>query len=124
MLLLYFLYTVVRFVVKDRGPVEGIRNAYNILDLERRLGLDWEGSLQDFMLPHAWMVKFANWYYVVGFLPVILACASIAAVLDFNTFIWWRKRFAVTLLLALIGFALYPLAPPRMLPAWCGTCRA
>ena len=30
MLLLYFLYTVIRFLVKDRGPVEGIRNGYNV----------------------------------------------------------------------------------------------
>jgi hypothetical protein len=119
--LLYFLYTVVRFLVKDRGPVEGIHNAYDILDLERRLGLDWEGGLQSVLLPHAWLVKAANWYYVAGFLPVILVCASIAALIDYEHFVWWRKRFAVTLLLALIGFAIYPLAPPRMLPGMVDT---
>ena len=52
MLLLYFLYTVIRFLVKDRGPVKGIRNGYNVLHLEERLGLDWEVSLQEVMLPH------------------------------------------------------------------------
>ncbi|HEX3303459.1 MAG TPA: phosphatase PAP2 family protein, partial [Thermomicrobiales bacterium] len=116
MLLLYILYTVIRFLVKDRGPVEGIRNGYEVLHLEQRLGLDWELSLQEVMLPHEWLVKAANWYYVIGFLPVILACASIAAILDFRTFLWWRKRFALTMILALIGFGLFPLAPPRMLP--------
>jgi hypothetical protein len=121
MLLLYFLYTVVRFLVKDRGPVEGIPNGYHVLHLEQRLGFDWELSLQELMLPHHWLVKAANWYYVIGFLPVILVCASIAALLDFETFLWWRKRFALTLLLALIGFALYPLAPPRMLPGMVDT---
>jgi membrane-associated phospholipid phosphatase len=121
MLLLYFLYTVVRFLVKDRGPVEGIRNSYRVLHLEERLGFDWEVSLQEYLLPHEWLVKAANWYYVIGFLPVILACASIAALLDFQTFLWWRKRFALTLLLALVGFALYPLAPPRMLPGMVDT---
>src|SRR5690242_17161364 len=88
MLLLYILYTVIRFLVKDRGPVEGIRNGYEVLHLEQRLGLDWELSLQEVMLPHEWLVKAANWYYVIGFLPVILACASIAAILDFRTFLW------------------------------------
>ena len=56
MLLLYILYTVVRFLVKDRGPVEGIRNGYDILHLERRLGLAWEGGLQEYLLPHEWLV--------------------------------------------------------------------
>ena len=120
-LLLYFLYTVIRFLVKDHGPVEGIRNGYNVLHLEERLGLDWEVSLQEVMLPHEWLVKAANWYYVIGFLPVILACAALAAVLDFQTFLWWRKRFALTMILALIGFALFPLAPPRMLPGMVDT---
>ncbi|WP_410968810.1 phosphatase PAP2 family protein, partial [Salmonella sp. SAL4444] len=73
------------------------------------------------MLPHAWLVKAANWYYVIGFLPVILACAAIAAVIEFQTFLWWRKRFALTMILALIGFALFPLAPPRMLPGMVDT---
>lgn len=121
MLLLYILYTVVRFLVKDRGPVEGIRNGYDILHLERRLGLAWEGGLQEYLLPHEWLVKAANWYYVIGFLPVILVCASIAALLDFQTFLWWRRRFALTMLIALLGFALYPLAPPRMLPGMVDT---
>jgi hypothetical protein len=121
MLLLYFLYTVVRFLVKDRGPVEGIRNSHHVLHLEQRLGFDWEVSLQEITLPHEWLVKAANWYYVIGFLPVVLVCASIAALFDFQTFLWWRKRFAVTLLLALVGFALYPLAPPRMLPGMVDT---
>ena len=58
---------------------------------------------------------------MIGFLPVILVCASIAALLDFQTFLWWRRRFALTMLIALLGFALYPLAPPRMLPGMVDT---
>jgi membrane-associated phospholipid phosphatase len=121
MLLLYVLYTVVRFVVKERGPIEGIKNSYEILRLEQRLGVAWEVTIQNFLLPHEWLVKAANWYYVIGFLPVILVCASLSAVLDYQSFLWWRKRFALTLLLAMIGFAIYPLAPPRMLPGMVDT---
>ncbi|MDQ2682280.1 MAG: phosphatase PAP2 family protein [Chloroflexota bacterium] len=121
MLLLYALYTVVRFLVKDRGPAEGIRNANDVLHLERRLGFDWEGAIQKVLLPHEWLVVVANWYYVAGFLPVILVAAGISAMLDYQNFLWWRRRFALTLILALIGFALYPLAPPRMLPGMVDT---
>ena len=121
MLLLYAFYTVVRFLVKDRGPVDGVRNAYAVLRLEERLGIDWEGSAQKLTLPYSWLVVASNWYYVVGFLPVVLATAAFSAVTDFQAFIWWRKRFAITLLLALVGFAIYPLAPPRMLPGMVDT---
>lgn len=121
MLTLYVFYTVVRFLVKDRGPAEGVRNANNVLHLEKRFGFDWEGGIQTFMLPHEWLVVAANWYYVAGFLPVILISAGISAVLDYENFLWWRRRFALTLLMALIGFAIYPLAPPRMLPGMVDT---
>jgi PAP2 superfamily len=121
MLLLYFLYTVVRFTVRDRGPAYGVRHAYQILRLERLLHLNWEVNIQSFALPHHWFVLAANWYYVFGFLPVVLSTAALSALLDYNSFVWWRKRFAVTLFLALIGFAAYPLAPPRMLPGMVDT---
>jgi hypothetical protein len=121
MLCLYVLYTLVRFIVRDRGPASGIAHAYDVLRLERFLRIDWEIDIQTFALPHHWLIVAANWYYVIGFLPVVVISGSVSAVLDFRSFIWWRKRFALTLLLALIGFAFYPLAPPRMLPGMVDT---
>ena len=121
MLVLYGLYTLVRFLVADRGPVDGVANAYEVLHLEHRLGLGWETSIQQFTLPHEWLVVAANWYYVLGFLPVILISACLAAMGNYPAFVWWRRNFVVTLVLALIGFAIYPLAPPRMLPGMVDT---
>jgi membrane-associated phospholipid phosphatase len=114
MLLLYGLYTIIRFLVADRGPVDGVANAYEVLHLEHRLGLGWETSIQQFTLPHEWLVVAANWYYV-------LVAASLAAMVNYQAFVWWRRNFVVTLVLALIGFAIYPLAPPRMLPGMVDT---
>ena len=121
MLLLYALYTVVRFLVRHRGPVDGIANAHEILHLEQRLGLGWETSIQQLTLPHERLVVAANWYYVLGFLPVILTAACLAAVLNYSSYILWRRKIVVTMILALVGFAIYPLAPPRMLPGMVDT---
>jgi membrane-associated phospholipid phosphatase len=121
MVLLYALYTLVRFLVRERGPADGVANAYDVLHLEHRLGLGWETSIQKFTLPHEWLVVAANWYYVLGFLPIILVAAGLAAMINYQSFVWWRRNFVVTLFLALIGFALYPLAPPRMLPGMVDT---
>ena len=117
MLLLYVAYSVVRWLVRTRGPVDGPVNARDVLDLERRLGIDWERELQQVSLPHEALITTANWYYVAGFLPVILGLAALSAWRAPEAFRWWRKVFAVTLLMALVGFVLFPLAPPRMLPS-------
>jgi hypothetical protein len=121
MLALYVLYSLVRFVVKDRGPAEGLQNAQELLHIEQRLGLNWESTIQTFALAHEWLVIGSNWYYVAGFLPVVILTAAIATVRAHQAFLWWRTRFAFTLVLALFGFALYPLAPPRMLPGMVDT---
>lgn len=117
MLLLYVAYSVVRWLVRSRGPIDGIRNARDVLDLERRLGLDWERELQRVSLTHELLITGANWYYVAGFLPVILGLAALSAWRAPEAFRWWRRVFAVTLVMALVGFVLFPLAPPRMLPS-------
>ena len=117
MLLLYVAYSVVRWLLRTRGPIDGVRNARDVLDLERRLGLDWERALQRVSLPHEPLITAANWYYVLGFLPVILSLASLSAWQSPEAFRRWRRIFAVTLVMALVGFVLFPLAPPRMLPS-------
>ena len=114
---LYVLYTILRWVLTDRGPALGPRHAERLLDLEARLGLDWELSLHDFALRHDWIVRAANWYYVAAFLPVLVAAAVLAAWRAPAAFAWWRRVFALSLGLALVGFALFPMAPPRLLPA-------
>ena len=117
MLVLYVAYSVVRWLVRARGPIDGLRNAREVLDLERRLGMDWERTLQRVSLPHELLITAANWYYAAGFLPVIVGLAALAAWRAPLAFRWWRRVFAVTLLMALVGFVLFPLAPPRMLPS-------
>src|SRR4051794_25521669 len=61
MLLLYFLYTVVRFTVRDRGPRYGLRHAYEVLRLERFLHIDMETNIQASALPHRWIILASNW---------------------------------------------------------------
>lgn len=115
MFLLQATYSVVRLSVRRRGPIDGIRNARDVLDLEQRLNLDWERELQRISLPHELPITAANWYYVAGVLPVILSLAALSAWRVPEAFRRWRGVFAVTLLMALVGFVLFPLAPPRML---------
>ncbi|MEA2597328.1 MAG: hypothetical protein QOF01_3797 [Thermomicrobiales bacterium] len=116
-LLLYVLYTIVRWALTDRGPALGPRHASRLLHWETALGLDWERPVQAFGLRHDWLVRAANWYYVAGFLPVLVLAAALAAWRAPSAFASLRRVFSVSLILALVGFAAFPLAPPRLLPA-------
>jgi hypothetical protein len=117
LLALYVVYSIVRWLVSDRGPVAGGEHARVILDVERWLNIDWELGIQARVLPHDWLTRAANWYYVYGFLPVLIACALLAAWRAPAVFAWWRRVFSISLTLALVGFALFPLTPPRLLSA-------
>jgi hypothetical protein len=116
-LVLYVIYTLVRWALADRGPALGPRNAARVLKIEEALHLDWERPIQSFGLHHDWLIQAANWYYVAGFLPVLLLAAALAAWRVPAVLARWRRVFAVSLGMALVGFALFPLAPPRLLPS-------
>jgi PAP2 superfamily len=116
-LLLYVIYTGVRWLVADRGPRVGGDHARSLLELEQKLSLDWELRLQQATLHHEWLIQTANNYYVYGFLPVMVLCTILGAWRAPAAFAWWRTVFAISLMLALVGFAAFPLTPPRLLPA-------
>ena len=95
-------------------------HAGDILRLERWLHIDIELRFQRFALPHAWLIRAANWYYVAGFLPVLVSCAVLCAWRNAGAFNILRRVFALSLSLALVGYASFPLAPPRLLPSSAG----
>src|SRR5688572_2402758 len=92
-LLLYVLYTVVRWVVADRGPAEGPEHAASLLRMEDALRIDVEQAVQRFGLQHDWLVQAANWYYVFAFLPVLVLAAALAAWRVPAAFLRWRTIF-------------------------------
>jgi len=115
-MVLYGFYSIVRYMVADRGPDLGLTNAIEVIGLERGLGIYWEKGVQAASLPHDWLVHVANWYYVLGFLPMLLTGAVLAAWRAPAALFHWRGIFALSLLMAIIGYTFFPLTPPRLLP--------
>lgn len=120
LLALYILYSIVRWTVSDRGASIGDRNADWVLRFEHWLGVDWELAIQNRFLDHTRLIEAANYYYVFAFFPVLIASAVIAIFRAPQAFHYWRRVFAVSLAFALLGFALFPLTPPRLLPVGAG----
>jgi hypothetical protein len=92
------------------------RNAAQVIDVERRLGLYWERSVQRLVIDHTWLVKAIDGWY--GWVHFIVPISTFVLLLrrDPERERIWRTTFVLLCGLGLLGFALYPLLPPRLLP--------
>ncbi|MBF6599561.1 MAG: phosphatase PAP2 family protein [Dehalococcoidia bacterium] len=111
-------YTSYQFV---RGAVHGkagvaFDNASQLIRVEQRLHIFHEAFLQQLILPKAWMVDFFNYIYIWGHLPVIIAVAIWLYTRHRGNYAIFRNAFLISGLIALLGFAFVPLAPPRYMP--------
>jgi hypothetical protein len=113
----YGVYTAIRNrgIAADNAHV-AFQHAKEIVRLERAVGLYHEETLQEWFLGWKWLIQFWNIFYGTAHFIVTV----IAIVLLFRRaperYPRWRNTLAVTTGLALIGFAFYPLMPPRLMP--------
>jgi hypothetical protein len=111
----YVLYQFVRGAVHGKAGT-AFDNASRVIHIEQRLGIFREASLQQLILPRVWIVDFFNYLYIWGHLPVIIAVALWLYIRHRNNYAVFRNAFLISGLIALIGFTMVPLAPPRFMP--------
>lgn len=114
----YAAYTVVRDV-HGTTPVSrahAFANAEKIIDLEQFFGLFQERRIQSWFLHSTLIVKLFDDYYGSAHFVITLAVLMYLFRRQPWRYPLWRNTLAVTTALALIGFALFPLLPPRLLP--------
>jgi hypothetical protein len=92
-------------------------NARRIIDLQEAIGLSFEEGLQDAFLDATWFIKGWNIFY--GTFHFVVTAFALGYLFRCwkSRYVRWRTTLACTTALALIGFALFPLMPPRLLPA-------
>lgn len=111
------VYSWFRKTYFQRPPEVAFANALDIIDLQRALGIavtSVEIPLQQRVLEHSWLIDFFNAYYR-QFKPALYICALLCmflAPVDFRRI--WRV-FMIATLLAVPWYAIYPLAPPRLM---------
>jgi hypothetical protein len=121
----YAIYTMIRnqfgsaFVNGVDVPLHSFTNAVRVIRIERALGLYHEESIQDFFLPHLWLIKAMNTYYGTAHFFVTLGVFILLFKRRPDVFGQWRNTLAAMTGLAIIGFVLFPLMPPRLLDAPC-----
>jgi hypothetical protein len=113
----YGLYTLIRdeFGSASVGAVHALHNAKRVIDVEKWLGIFHEQAIQHWFLQWPSVIRLFNLYYgslhfIVPVVVLVLLFRRWPA--DYRR---WRNTLAATTALALIGFSLYPLMPPRLL---------
>ncbi|CAN5580281.1 phosphatase PAP2 family protein [soil metagenome] len=115
----YAVYSYIRnqFGSASVTLAEALGNAEQVIDIERAVGLYHEETLQQWFLGQRWFIQSWNLFYGT-FHFVVTGFALIWTFRRFpQRYRLWRNTLAITTALALIGFATYPLLPPRLLPA-------
>ncbi len=114
----YAAYEVVRGFADGGGTYKPFGDATRIINLERGLHVFVEPSIQAWALSQHWLMDFADWTYLNAHYFVTLAAMIFIYLRRNDSFYFVRNVFMIAMAIALIGYALYPTAPPRLLPEW------
>ncbi|MGC9219929.1 MAG: phosphatase PAP2 family protein [Solirubrobacteraceae bacterium] len=116
--LAYAGYAVARAVVEMRGRVP-FADATRIIDMERSLHVFVEPAVQRWVTGHAhWLLVICDWTYLNAHFLVTTAALIFIYLRRNDAFCYVRNMFVVAMLIALIGYAVYPTAPPWLMPQW------
>jgi hypothetical protein len=120
--LLLGVYKAARLVAQgDLGVA--LANARKVIDIERALGVFNEVSVQQVALRSVGVIKFLNTYYLYAHFTVTIAFLVWLYVRRPTGYLAARRVLVVVTTLGLLGHALYPLAPPRMIDGFVDTAR-
>jgi membrane-associated phospholipid phosphatase len=111
----YWLYRLVRGLVDGRAA-EAFAHARQIVSLERSLGLFVEPSVHAWARGHEAIIDFASWMYVNSHFVITVVALAWLYLRRNARFYFIRNMFMVAMGIALVGYVLYPTAPPRFLP--------
>jgi hypothetical protein len=113
----YLLYQVVRGMVNaDDALGRASWNATKIINFERGLHVFVEPQIQHWALGFHRLMEFAAWFYVNGNYAITGGALLWIYLRRNDSFYCVRNMFMIAMVLALVGYALYPTAPPRLMP--------
>jgi hypothetical protein len=115
----YNAYRLVRGLVDDpAGATVAFQNARELISIERGLHIFVEPSIQAWADAQPIIVDAASWMYINTQTSVTLAALAFLYMFHNASFYFVRNMFMVAWVLALVGYIVFPTAPPRFFPEW------
>ncbi|MET0275355.1 MAG: phosphatase PAP2 family protein [Acidimicrobiia bacterium] len=116
---IYFLYDWLRDHATGTSA-DALRHAKQLVSVEQFLGLYHERSIQQAFVDVHWFMSFWNFFYgTVHFVLPVVALVWLYRKHPMR-YLRWRNTLLFMLTIALVGFALWPLTPPRLMPSHYG----
>jgi hypothetical protein len=111
----YWVYTQGRNAVPEQASIAE-RHGRSVQHLQDILHLNWELTINQYVAAHEWLAQAMNYYYST--LHFIFTPAVMVWLFVRRSHIYRGARtvLVTTTLFGLLGFYLYPTAPPRLLP--------
>jgi hypothetical protein len=115
----YQLYRLTRGLVNDpAAATTAFQNARDLIHAEQALNIFVEPSLQTFAAGQQWLLDGASWMYINAQTSITLGALTWLYLFRNDSFYFVRNMFLVAFGVALIGYAVFPTAPPRFFPEW------
>jgi membrane-associated phospholipid phosphatase len=110
-------YTFVRGIADGEREIAMV-HGQQVIDLERSTHTFFEPGLQAFFLPAQGVIDIANQIYLNAQFSIALGFLVWLYLFRNESYYFVRNMFVASMGLALIGYSLYPTAPPRMFPQY------
>lgn len=118
--IVYYLYSLVRNAVPSHDA-GAFNRARTILSIERRLHISIEHAVNSFVAGQHWLAYICNYYYATLHFVVTIAVLVWVYLKHPMRYRAMRSVLLLTNLVALVGFWLLAVAPPRMLTGFVDT---
>lgn len=109
-------YQVVRGALRG-DDATAMRNGWDVIHAEQRLGLLFEPNIQTALLPLGALIQSFNWVYWLSEFVVLGGCLTWIYLRRNGSFTRVRNTLLLANTIALIGYVLVPTAPPRFFPS-------
>jgi membrane-associated phospholipid phosphatase len=110
-------YRIVRGLVENDGTA-AFQHAREVIQLERTLHVFVEPSIQAWASSSHFVMEVASWVYVNAQFSVTVGALLFLYVQRNRSFYFVRNMLLIGMAIALVGYAVFPIAPPRFLPEW------
>ncbi len=101
--------------ISDR-TIDAFENARHIVGAERSLGLFVEPAVHRWAEASGWIADAASWMYVNSHFAITTAALAYLYLRRNEHFYFVRNMFMVAMAIALVGYLVFPTAPPRLMP--------
>jgi hypothetical protein len=113
----YYLYRIVRGAV-DGKAAAAFENARHLIDFERGTHTFIEPAVQRWAEGSSFLIHGASYMYLNSQFLITTTALAFLYLAHNQSFYFVRNMFLISMLLALVGYVIYPTAPPRFMPEW------